>query len=290
MTWASAVLRWGRRPSSRDGPSVSRVVLVTGGAGASASPAPRASRRSGAPGRGHLPHRRLRRRRRPPRRAVRRHRPRARSTPPSPRSRTSWARSRCSSSNAGITDDRLVLRMSDDDFTSVLDANLTGALPRRPARRADDDAGPLGPHHLRLLGRRRSPARPVRPTTPPRRPAWSAWPGRWPASSRREHHRQRRRPRTDRHRHDSTRSSDDRQAALLDAVPARPLRHARRGRRGRRLPGLRRSRLHHRRRAPGRRRPGHGRTDARQSRTAAAAGSTRNPSDQHLSDTRREQR
>jgi 3-oxoacyl-[acyl-carrier protein] reductase len=30
-------------------------------------------------------------------------------------------------SNAGITRDGLVLRMSDDDFTSVVDANLTGA-------------------------------------------------------------------------------------------------------------------------------------------------------------------
>lgn len=36
--------------------------------------------------------------------------------------------------NAGITRDALVLRMSDDDFTSVLDANLTGAF--RTARRA----------------------------------------------------------------------------------------------------------------------------------------------------------
>lgn len=29
-------------------------------------------------------------------------------------------------SNAGITEDKLMLRMSDDDFTTVLDANLTG--------------------------------------------------------------------------------------------------------------------------------------------------------------------
>jgi 3-oxoacyl-[acyl-carrier protein] reductase len=36
--------------------------------------------------------------------------------------------------NAGITRDTLVLRMSDDDFTSVLDANLTGAF--RVTRRA----------------------------------------------------------------------------------------------------------------------------------------------------------
>ncbi len=36
--------------------------------------------------------------------------------------------------NAGITRDLLVLRMTDDDFTSVVDANLTGAF--RTARRA----------------------------------------------------------------------------------------------------------------------------------------------------------
>ncbi len=37
-------------------------------------------------------------------------------------------------SNAGITRDGLVLRMSDDDFTSVVDANLSGAY--RVAKRA----------------------------------------------------------------------------------------------------------------------------------------------------------
>ncbi len=37
-------------------------------------------------------------------------------------------------SNAGITKDTLVLRMSEDDFTSVLDANLTGGF--RVAKRA----------------------------------------------------------------------------------------------------------------------------------------------------------
>ena len=36
--------------------------------------------------------------------------------------------------NAGITDDQLVLRMSDDDFSRVLDTNLTGAF--RVAKRA----------------------------------------------------------------------------------------------------------------------------------------------------------
>jgi 3-oxoacyl-[acyl-carrier protein] reductase len=36
--------------------------------------------------------------------------------------------------NAGITKDGLVMRMSDDDFQSVIDANLTGSF--RVARRA----------------------------------------------------------------------------------------------------------------------------------------------------------
>ena len=58
-------------------------------------------------------------------------------------------------SNAGITADMLVLRMSDDDFTSVLDTNLTGGFRRGPAGGAEDDAGPLGAHHLH---RRRSSA------------------------------------------------------------------------------------------------------------------------------------
>ena len=57
-------------------------------------------------------------------------------------------------SNAGITADMLVLRMSDDDFTSVIDTNLTGALPRGPSRRAADDAGPLGSDRLHRVGRR----------------------------------------------------------------------------------------------------------------------------------------
>ena len=37
-------------------------------------------------------------------------------------------------SNAGITDDTLLMRMSEESFTRVLDANLTGAY--RVAKRA----------------------------------------------------------------------------------------------------------------------------------------------------------
>ena len=110
--------------------------------------------------------------------------------------------SRSSCPTPGITRDGLVLRMSDDDFTAVLDANLTGGF--RVAKRAvkPDDAGPLGPHHLRVVGGRQ------------RRPGRSGQLRRLEGRARRSrplarprvrlavHHRQRRGPRPDRHRHD----------------------------------------------------------------------------------------
>ena len=49
--------------------------------------------------------------------------------------------------NAGITDDGLLLRMSEESFTRVVDANLTGAF--RVARRAS--AGMLKQRHGRLI-------------------------------------------------------------------------------------------------------------------------------------------
>ncbi len=57
-------------------------------------------------------------------------------------------------SNAGITDDTLLLRMSEDSFAKVLDANLTGAY--RVAKRAarSDDAQPERPDDLHLVRRR----------------------------------------------------------------------------------------------------------------------------------------
>ncbi|MEI2706441.1 MAG: SDR family oxidoreductase [Ilumatobacteraceae bacterium] len=39
-------------------------------------------------------------------------------------------------SNAGITNDGLLVRMSETDFTSVIDANLNGGIPRRASRAA----------------------------------------------------------------------------------------------------------------------------------------------------------
>ncbi|HEU5271225.1 MAG TPA: 3-oxoacyl-ACP reductase FabG [Jatrophihabitans sp.] len=50
-------------------------------------------------------------------------------------------------SNAGITDDTLLMRMSEDSFTRVLDANLTGAF--RVAKRATP--GMLRARHGRLV-------------------------------------------------------------------------------------------------------------------------------------------
>ena len=60
-------------------------------------------------------------------------------------------------SNAGVTRDGLLLRMSEDDFTSVIDANLTASY--RVAKRAARDMlrGPQGPHRADVVGRR--PAR-----------------------------------------------------------------------------------------------------------------------------------
>ena len=53
-------------------------------------------------------------------------------------------------SNAGITRDGLLMRMKEEDFTDVLDANLTAAY--RVAKRAarEDGARPLGPDDLRV--------------------------------------------------------------------------------------------------------------------------------------------
>ncbi len=61
--------------------------------------------------------------------------------------------------NAGITDDTLLLRMSEDQFTRVLDANLTGAY--RVAKRA--------------AGKMLRPARVAGSSSSPR---WSACPAR----------------------------------------------------------------------------------------------------------------
>ena len=56
--------------------------------------------------------------------------------------------------NAGITKDTLLLRMSEDDWSSVIDTNLTGVLPAGQARLQGDAAAAARPDRLRLVGRR----------------------------------------------------------------------------------------------------------------------------------------
>lgn len=83
--------------------------------------------------------------------------------------------------NAGITKDQLLMRMSEEDFTSVLDTNLTGTF--RVVKRAN--RGMLRARKGRVVlissvvGLMGSPAR---PTTPPPRRRSSASPARWRAS------------------------------------------------------------------------------------------------------------
>ncbi len=87
--------------------------------------------------------------------------------------------------NAGITRDTLVLRMSEDAWSEVIDTNLTGVLPGDQAGPGQDDPPPPGPGDHGLVGGGLHRLRRARPTTPPPRPAWWAWPapwpGRWPA-------------------------------------------------------------------------------------------------------------
>ncbi len=56
--------------------------------------------------------------------------------------------------NAGITDDTLLLRMSEEQFGRVLETNLTGAfLAVRQAGQRQDAARQVGPDDLHLVGR-----------------------------------------------------------------------------------------------------------------------------------------
>ena len=57
-------------------------------------------------------------------------------------------------SNAGITRDGLLMRMKEEDFTDVLDANLTAAYRVAKRASAEDGARPLRPDDLRVLRRR----------------------------------------------------------------------------------------------------------------------------------------
>ncbi|MEY4174818.1 MAG: hypothetical protein RI900_1983 [Actinomycetota bacterium] len=85
-------------------------------------------------------------------------------------------------SNAGVTNDGLLLRMSETDFTSVIDANLTAAyrVTKRAAQgmlRARKGRIVLLSSVVGMLGQQ------GRPTTPHPRPVWSGLPAPLPANS-----------------------------------------------------------------------------------------------------------
>ena len=74
--------------------------------------------------------------------------------------------------NAGITQDTLLLRMSDEDFDDGHRHQPRRRLPVR-ARASQGMIRLRGPDHLHLQRGRPATARPDRSTTPPARPAWS---------------------------------------------------------------------------------------------------------------------
>ena len=85
---------------------------------------------------------------------------------------------------AGINADTLLLMMKEEDFSRVIDANLTGAFRVSQAGGQAHAAGPLGADHLRRLGRGpdrlRRPGQLRRPQGRPGRASPVRWPGSWP--------------------------------------------------------------------------------------------------------------
>ena len=77
--------------------------------------------------------------------------------------------------NAGIREDGLAIRMTADDWETVVDTNLNGAFHCTRAALDDMLKRALGPDRQRLVGRRRARATRARPTTPPpRRGCWAS--------------------------------------------------------------------------------------------------------------------
>ena len=84
--------------------------------------------------------------------------------------------------NAGITRDQLIMRMSEEDFSAVVDTNLAGSW--RVAKRATKGMLRLRRGRIvfisSVVGLLGSAGQTNYAAS---RPGWSAWPGRWPASS-----------------------------------------------------------------------------------------------------------
>jgi len=86
--------------------------------------------------------------------------------------------------NAGITRDRMFLKMSREDWDAVIDTNLNSMfnVTKQVVRRHGGKG--LGPHHQHLSRSTAKKARPARPTTRLPRPACTAspwpWPRNWP--------------------------------------------------------------------------------------------------------------
>ena len=121
--------------------------------------------------------------------------------------------------NAGITRDGLLVRMSEDDFETVRRHQPHRHLAARQARRAEDDEGPLGADHRRVVGRRlhrRARAVELRLVQGrPHRPGPVDRPRVRPAG----HHRQRRGTRARSPPTCSTPMPEDKRAALGAQVP-----------------------------------------------------------------------
>lgn len=129
--------------------------------------------------------------------------------------------------NAGVTKDGLLMRMSDEDFDSVIDTNLTGAF--RCARRASKGrsayAGAASSSSPASSG---STEAGTRPTT--RRARRAGRPGPLDRENRRtRHHRQRRGSRLHQDRHDRGAPRGHPQD-VLSGDPRRPIRHPEGGR------------------------------------------------------------
>ena len=159
--------------------------------------------------------------------------------------------------NAGITKDTLLMRMSEDDFTSVIDTNLTGAF--RVIKRASKGMIRARKGRVVLIS---SVSRPLRRARPDQLLGIQGRPGRHrplpdPRAGRPRHHRERGGTGLHQHGHDGGTARGNPEGLPVQGS-RRPLRRSLRGCQRGPLDRQRRGRLHLRRGDPGRRRPRHG--------------------------------